>query len=92
MVAVCDFTPFLAVRHNFCSMLDTHASVKQVIQYKAYKTDKTSFIFKRMLFASFTEAHVVFGRGNLSSPLMAIFTILLKFMISKLGRLSCQFK
>ena len=32
-------------------------------QYKAYKNDKSNFIFKRMLFAKFTQAHAVFGRG-----------------------------
>ena len=32
-------------------------------QYKAYKNDKSNFIFKRMLFAKFTQAHAAFGRG-----------------------------
>ena len=32
-------------------------------QYKAYKNDKFNFIFMRMLFAKFTQAHAAFGRG-----------------------------
>ena len=38
-------------------------------QYKACKNDKFNFIFKRMLFAKFTQAHTT---GDLPSPLMAI--------------------
>ena len=43
-------------------------------QYKAYKNDKSNFIFKRMLFAKFTQAHAAFARGDSPSPLMAIFS------------------
>ena len=32
-------------------------------QYKAYKDDKSNFVFKSMLFAKFTQAHPAFGRG-----------------------------
>ena len=32
-------------------------------QYEAYKDDKSNFIFKKMLFAKFTQAHAAFGRG-----------------------------
>ena len=50
-----DFTSFWQFDIIFCSMLDNHASVKQVMSiYKAYKNDKSNLIFKRMLFAKFT--------------------------------------
>ena len=62
-VAVWDFTSFWQFDIIFCSVLDNHASVKQVCQYKAYKNDKSIFIFKRMLFAKFTQAHAAVGRG-----------------------------
>ena len=42
----------------------------RLCQYKAYKNDKSNFIFKRMLFAKFTKAHAL----DLPSLLMAIFT------------------
>ena len=32
-------------------------------QYKTYKDDKSNFVFKRILFAKFTQAHAAFGRG-----------------------------
>ena len=64
MVAVWDFTSFWQFDVIFCSMLDNHASVKQVMSiYKAYKNDKSNFVFKRMLFAKFTQAHAAFGQG-----------------------------
>ena len=46
-------------------MLDNHASAKQVMSVndKAYKNDKSNFVFKWMLFAKFTQAHAAFGRG-----------------------------
>ena len=51
-------------------------------RYKAYKYDKSNFVFKSMLLAMFTEAHAAFGRGgDLSSPLMAFFGIMCGFML-----------
>ena len=32
-------------------------------QYKASKDDKSNFLFKRMLFAKYTQAHAAFSRG-----------------------------
>ena len=32
-------------------------------QYKAYKVDKSNFVFKRMLFVKSTQAHAAFGWG-----------------------------
>ena len=32
-------------------------------QYKAYKDDKSNFVFKSMLFVKFTQAHAAFGPG-----------------------------
>ena len=37
--------------------------LNRLCQYIAYKNGKSNFIFKRMLFAKFTQAHAVFGRG-----------------------------
>ena len=32
-------------------------------QYKAYKDDKSNFVFKNMLFAKLIQAHAASGRG-----------------------------
>ena len=53
MVAVWDVTSFWQFDLIFCSMLDNHASVKQVMSIQVYKDDLSSFLFKRMLFAIF---------------------------------------
>ena len=44
MVAVWDFSFFWQFDTRFCSVLDYHASVKQVMPI--YKDDKSNFIFK----------------------------------------------
>ena len=54
-------------------MLDNHISVNKQCQYEAYKDDKSYFVLKDILFAKLIQAHVAFGRGDLPSPLMAIF-------------------
>ena len=63
MATIWDFTSFWQFDIIFCSLLGDHASVKQVMSNKAYKNDKSNFIFKRMLFAKFTQDHAAFGRG-----------------------------
>ena len=37
--------------------------LNKLCQFKAYKDDKSNFVFKSMLFAKFTQAHAAFGRG-----------------------------
>ena len=37
--------------------------LNRICQYEAYKDDKSSFVFKSMLFAKFTQAHAAFGPG-----------------------------
>ena len=58
MVAVWDFSSFWQFDIIFSSMLDNHASINTECQYKAYKDDKSNFVF-----AKFTQAHAAFGRG-----------------------------
>ena len=41
--------------------------INRSCQYKAYKDDKSNFVFKRMLFAKFTQAYAAFGRRIISS-------------------------
>ena len=63
MVGVWDFTSFRQFGIFFAQCLIIRHLLNRQCQYKAYKNDKSEFIFKRMLFAKFTQAHAAFGRG-----------------------------
>ena len=53
-------------------------------QFKAYKDDKSNFVFKSMLFAKFTQAHAAFGRGfAISSDGYFFFHCALKIVFAK---------
>ena len=70
MVAVWDFTSFRQFDIIFAHCLIIMHLFNRYCQKKAYESDKSSFIFKRMLFAEFTPR-----AGDLSSPVVAIFYI-----------------
>ena len=63
MVAVWDFTSFWQFDNYFAQyLIIMHLLIRKCL-YEANKDDKSNFVYKRMLFANFTQAHAAFGRG-----------------------------